>query len=368
MLLVSLALVLAPSATLPSAERLWPLAFVTPIGWISFGFREALLGAHCFGILFALPALLLIPVTHGVLRQLRHAYRMDTGLSSPQCTAELYEEHFDDEAIVSPYVRSRIEEIQETQTGIVKHGIIERLVIMFAKSREQKLVAFLALQHENWSRTWRQSVVVGIVGVIVAEITRGQWPFLYWVVPIMACAIGIPFLGGSWRAFLSMNIYNNLCPIHALLPVSYWELSRLIWKINIIRTVSWIPVGITLTALTAYRMACPVDMVKHIVIGALLVMYSMAAAQPFWIGLKFHYEISSGAITGRGFRRLVLALFSFGVLGTAATILILGPLWWQITASLVLLLYPLLTWWICGVWYERGRLDMVYVPAQAPVV
>ena len=58
---------------------------------------------------------------------------------------------------------------------------------------------------------------------------------------IIAAVIAAPVLGGPWPGFGSGFGAGHWVPIHSAVPVGYWEISRVVFKVNGVRLATWLP-------------------------------------------------------------------------------------------------------------------------------
>ena len=123
------------------------------------------------------------------------------------------------------------------------NGCVERLSAQLLRPADKVVVEFMLADRLGvWTRRWRTAAMVSAGGImatmLLPKLPGGLWPF---VPIIIAAVIAAPLLGGSWPGFGSRFCAGHWVPIYSAVPVGYWEISRVVFKVNGVRLATWLP-------------------------------------------------------------------------------------------------------------------------------
>jgi hypothetical protein len=131
-------------------------------------------------------------------------------------------------------------------------GWIEWAVGHCLNERENSEAQFLLGQKDpNWSGRWKIAVIataVGFAGTLLGIGTSNLVAALAFAVSI---GFGVPLLGGAWPATYQGRISGKLSPIFGCYPLSYWSAGWTMYKLNAVRIVAWVPLGMLIGILGA---------------------------------------------------------------------------------------------------------------------
>ena len=181
--------------------------------------------------------------------------------------------------------------------------------------------------------------------------------FIIFAVAI-GCCLGVPLLGGRWPGFHAAMAGERVMPVYACFPVGYWELSRLMFKVNAVRFAAWLPLIVVAGA--AFGFPAWNNGVAVALALAMIVM----VLQPFMIAGHFAY-VSDFTKTVNWQKLLVLGTAMVQVLGAivGGGILFVAPGFLSRLIALALLAaLSLFFWVIYGLLQERGRVDLLAAP------
>src|SRR5262249_33835158 len=129
---------------------------------------------------------------------------------------------------------------------------IERAAAWCLNQRERGEAQFLlGPKPPAWSERWKFSVIATAVAFAVILSGLAQIRFLAVFAAAVAIALGLPILGGNWPAANQGRISGKLSPIFGCYPLSYWRAGWIMFKLNAVRAVAWMPLGLILGVLEA---------------------------------------------------------------------------------------------------------------------
>jgi hypothetical protein len=131
-------------------------------------------------------------------------------------------------------------------------GWIEWMAGWCLNSREKEEAQFLlGPRVPKWSGRWKIAVIA--TAVAFAAMLPGIGPSNLVAVLAFAVSIGagLPLLGGQWPATSHGRISGKFSPIFSCYPLSYWTAGWTMWKLNAVRILAWIPLGMMLGILGA---------------------------------------------------------------------------------------------------------------------
>lgn len=372
-----IAVVFFRSFTMPwLTEASSKIFLALPAGWVTLAFHDGVLGKAPAALLWAAPAAAAIVVMLFARRRLADSYLVVELLTERPAAEMLLEVQAREEAQREPpapgqaavaradYLRSIPADNEDRiRNGAFlpvydwsREGPLER-IYMKMLSRRERIVAELMLGPRlKLSRKWKISAGLALFGILVALAVPGLPQGL---LVVLAGMFGLSFFQGNWPGFQVVPSAGKFMPVYAVQPVEYREISRLFFKMTLVRVAAWLPVAVAVGAALGFR--------SPMVGVAAGVGISLKAA---WILLSFQPvavlgRFSSGSndterLTLRGCFGLILPFLILGVPGLAGTVctFALPNYWWGIGAAAV----PLSAWalWaFYGFLYNRGRIDLI---------
>jgi hypothetical protein len=248
--------------------ELW---LVSPAGWAPFAFQHGALARHWPALLAFLPAAALA----AALPWLGAAWRKkfgsldDVPLPGVSCAeaqvealvdAEVARRSEHDQALadhpeLKPWVREEVRRaipqgaeewirsrafLNRTDWG--RFGPIERLFGRWLNDRERDAAELALVNGADWSQRWKWMffmVVAAALGPALLQ-NRSLWD-LGAVVVVGASLFLAPILSGGWMVFRPGYSAGCYIPVVAVLPIGYWEMSRIILKAHTLRILAWAP-------------------------------------------------------------------------------------------------------------------------------
>jgi len=366
----------------PVAGVLQTVEFLLPPGWITLAFFYGVLKGRIAVLLLLVPAAAVLIAGVRVFRALLQSYsaldfelapaiiRRIANWRAGDATSE--QAQSDDLAAPTWFeMRERMlhNPLREAvaaadllaPTNWQAAGWIEGLAARWLSPRELALGEyFQAWSLGRWTVHWNLAVKIAFPALILAL------PFLPlpgWVgawTALIAALVGLPLAGGHWPAFDARWSSGTLLPQFSSVPVGYAEVSRMIWKANLMRTACWAPfvlVGGWLLAI--HLQAPPLDAA----LAGVRFLAVFVAAQPLLVTGRFSsatndsrtHFLESGAVIALfclcGIAYLTLAIFALFVPLGLACILI---------ASCYLATFA--CWFGYGLLFNRARIDLIKIP------
>jgi len=356
-----------------------PATIVLPAGWVNRLYEDLLAGKPA-GLLWSVPVLGLAGASLLHLRHVRASYT-----TTHDVTENLLEVERDDE------IPSSVSEGNKALVQDEGEGIREEWAPVLAKNRisagelnlspdwkafgwieniagrwltqDEKIVADFMTGGllGQWSSAWRRGLYVMSAAMVLASLVP-LVPFWGAVVAIcLASALAAPVLGGQWAGFSQVIVSMNLSFVAAFYPVSYWQVSKMILKINLVRITAWFVLLAPAVMLLAWRLgSTPQDgfiIATEILIFATAFQF-IAVAGKHSQGTNDTKVVSLGSVllcfsAVLGVFALVAGMFVFFIPGVPH-----GPL----VGGISVLAICMLAWLSYGWIYHHGRIDLVRLP------
>ncbi|HMD30317.1 MAG TPA: hypothetical protein VKG84_00315, partial [Candidatus Acidoferrales bacterium] len=361
------------------SDLLQTAPLLLPPGWIALAYHYGVLGGHPAALLLFLPAAAIFVPAVSDYRKMKKAYSgLDFEIASR--FVEQFTEadgglvHGEDGPGVEPTwfdmrdstVRLRMREAAFPELRLEpadwnSAGWIESLAARWLSAREKTLAEFfLGSQLGRWTAQWRAALTWAIPASFLAL------PFLplpAWCGALAAAVAGLaglPLAGGKWPAFDAVWSSGVLLPAFASMPVGYWEASRMMFKVNVVRTAVWSP----FLCVGAWMFGLQLGLsVLHAAAVALQVLVVLLVVQPLMIAARF----SSGTNDSRSY--LLESAASLGLfLGCAVALATVTvgffalPLPYALGCSLLLPVPSAICWSCYGLLYNRARIDLTKIP------
>jgi hypothetical protein len=129
---------------------------------------------------------------------------------------------------------------------------LERAVGWCLTEEEKDTLRFLVGGRlPEWSNAWKNSVIVLAAGILLVVILPAGWKFAGAIVILVSMGMGLPFAGGTWAATSSAWISGKISPLYAVYPLPYGLASRVMAKVNLMRTFAWLPLVVALAMVDA---------------------------------------------------------------------------------------------------------------------
>ena len=119
---------------------------------------------------------------------------------------------------------------------------IERATGWWLTEKEKNMLRFLlGGRLPEWSNAWKNSVIALASGILLVVTLPAGWKFVGVVVILVSMGIGLPLAGGAWAATSPAWISGKISPLYGVYPVPYGQASRVMAKVNLVRTLAWLP-------------------------------------------------------------------------------------------------------------------------------
>jgi hypothetical protein len=172
---------------------------------------------------------------------------------------------------------------------------------------------------------------------------------------------GAPLFGGFWWGFFGAPTAGYLTPAYAGFPLSYIEISKVMWKANAIRVLSWSPLALI------YIIALAMKLGQSSGVGITLaveVILLVLAVQPAMIA--GHFSVGSNdtkQLNWQVFLFFMIALLLFVLLIVAAILLFeTDALLGKLIGTLGIFGLPAIAWFGYKLLFNLGRTDLLSKP------
>jgi len=238
-------------------------------------------------------------------------------------------------------------------------GWIEWAGRLCLNSRENGEAQFLlGPQAPRWSGRWKIAVIATAVAFAATLPGNSSLNVVAALAFAVSIGFGVPLLGGAWPATNPGRISGKFSPIFGCYPLSYWTASWTVYKLNAVRIVAWVPLGMLIGILGARS--------AHMDLGAGCWLAGrgillLLALMPVLLAGKF----SKGSNDTVNLRLATIPLI--GVVIVVLTVeIILGSMAMMMEGVAVPCVAIAGTaaiawgaWALYGVYYERGRVDLL---------
>lgn len=235
-------------------------------------------------------------------------------------------------------------------------GMLERVFDRWLSTRERGVAELMLGTALNLTRKWKITMVASMCGIGLA---LGAGPHALLPLLGIAALLGLLALDANWPGFRIYNCAGKFMPAHATYPASYAEVSRIYFKMAVIRILAWVPLAVAYGA--AAGAASPLLGGARGMVLALKVGWLVTVAQPLVMGTRYSAGTSeTNLVSFRGCFGLVLPLvvFLLPLIGAAIGVLALPPVY-ALASGAGAFLLSLAFWAFYGRMYERYKIDVI---------
>ena len=366
-------LFLPPDFAATWSQRLKELTSFFPAGWINRGYCRLLAG-DLMGLAWISPALLAIVPAIFRLRTLRSSFHLmwewpgsveadveDEPAAEGQSALVAKQDTLPETVTVAQAV-ARINHGEWLRVpDWSTHGWVERAAGAWLSSEDRELADFLLGDVGRWSARWTKALYVTAVTVLIVRFLPlvPVWAGIFGA--FVAACLAAPLMGGAWSGFATVWLQNQQSYMIAFYPVSYWRCSRVIFKVNFVRLLAWFVLLLPACIALGWR-------------------FEISAAQALTVSLKIVYLLLLGqfiAIVGKHSSRTndtqdwslrnwlffaFVIVCIFVTMGGLFAFLVPDNLVVELVGGLIVALACVLAWWIYGLFYNRGRFDLLSQP------
>jgi hypothetical protein len=355
---------------------------VFPAGWINRGYSLVLAG-HMSGFVWFFLAGGIAILGFGMLRRVREAYVAtvrEHGLfkddserplprpepstdATPRFSGEEQpiREGFTPVSEPSPVLQEQL----NAATDWATHGWLERLAGACLVHEEKILADFLTGGRlGQWTRNWMKALYLTVATVVLVTLVPSAPLIVSDIAAVLATCFAAPLLGGYWPAFATIQMPPQQTFAAAFYPVSYWRVSRVIFKINLARLAGWFILLVPICMAFSWRYG---GTLAEGLLASLKILY-LAALLQFIAVMGKH---SKGTNDTRRWSPGMIAFLLYVVVAFPAAIMALFVAFipeapgGSITGGIVLAVLAVFTWWFYGLLYDRGRIDLLHEPDAA---
>jgi len=349
-----------------------PMLLPLPTSWVPFMFERAVLGRDSRFLYLLFPVLLLIGLLPMAFRRLRDGYPAAELVYPLQTIAGQTGEEQETETENRDDVDWRPQDTPQVSRVDVSHSLrpfdwkssrwLERLVNRTFNARDRAVAEFLCGGvAAPWSGLWFLACKFAAVGLLTLP-----WlvdPRIGGAIGAIACMIALPVLGGKWLGLQTVRYSTTLQPAFAALPISYWDVTSVVAKVNLIRYLVWLPVFLSYGALLGWKSFSSPIRGLEIALG---IFFVLLWSQPLAIvglhssGTNDTKRITLHSVAGAGVILLLAITYATSVFLIASGLRgIARPVF--LAAIIAILICPTLIWFTYKRWYERGKIDTVRI-------
>lgn len=231
-------------------------------------------------------------------------------------------------------------------------AFVERLVGRILNTREQVIAEFMVAAQPTWTAQWRRfpiavTVMAGTVWFFMKMGAKtGVMPFL------AIYFLGVLFVG-RWRGFAAITGAGLQSPMYAVYPIGFWEMMRVILKINLLKFALGAPV---VFAVLLILDRTPQFAHGHLIgYGLKLIAFGLMV-QPMIAFMPISPGTNDTRKTGRA---LAAALFIFIAVVSAFTFFLVWNSKVMLITAVILSVFSFSSLIIYGRWFNRSQIDLV---------
>lgn len=366
---------------LPAQSGLGLLA--VPTGWTSYALRSGILDGRPWALFAALPVAALAALFPLAGRRLLGTYVVGELVYQAPPPAELilesaverelvrqseYNPELVDRPELKPLVRDELlRSIPDALERSILDGALrrppewasggplERAFAALLSPRGQALADFLLGGNPGWSRSWLRSAAIAGIGAGFALLTAAT-PLWLILGPFLLAVL--PLLGGRWNGFQSLPIGGAYMPHCAIYPMSYWEMSSILFRASLLRLLAWTPLllGLLVAAASDLRLSTGAALLLGLK-GLLVGVAAIPVSNLFRFSAGTNDTLRLGCL-----RILFVGALGLGILGSVGCGFLLfvpdagAP---RAAGAAGLVALSLGTWALYGLVYQRGRIDLL---------
>ncbi len=365
-------------------ERLNTLVGPLPMAWVSTVFERGVLSHDTSTLPRVVAVVLLVAFLPLGYQRMRRAYPKFE-LAYPLFTARVgsaeeelagaekggrtlseAQDHAHEEAVMRPATPPAA--IRLPSLHWETSGWIERLAGRWLNAREKYVAAFLCGgQLVRWSAAWRLGAKVALGGVLSMFLTALLPAWVCFAAGAVATLCAVPVFGGRWDGMQLVVSSGTLWPAYAGLPVSYSDITRVLFKINLVRYAVWAPIFVAYAAGLAIVMQVPGIVGVRFALELLAVLIS--AQGIFIMGQHANGTNDTRRLTWHSLVAIVsVLLLAIAYLASIGIFLASAGWEWGSESAVAagtfaaMFFFSWLSWSVYRLFYNRGRVDLLRLP------
>ncbi|HWG49374.1 MAG TPA: hypothetical protein VN669_06760 [Candidatus Acidoferrales bacterium] len=242
--------------------------------------------------------------------------------------------------------------------------LIERVVGRWLTKEEKSIADFLlAGRLGQWSSGWGKAFYFTIAIIVCALLIPGLPPWLMIGAAMIAALLAAPVLGGEWPGLSRTMISMKQSCVVAFYPVTYWQASRVMLKINIVRLLAYVVLLFPTILALSWRYAAAwrhgISMATGIWVWLVVLQLGAVAVQ--------HSQGTNDTRTHNGatimFFLFVVLLIIVVLVGIFVLFIPDAPVG-GVVSAVIAAPFLLFAWWMYGLLYNRGRIDLMREPER----
>ena len=235
---------------------------------------------------------------------------------------------------------------------------LERLAGLWLTEPEKRTAEFLLGGAVlRWHELWRGSVIIAAAASVLFVVGLPSTYAIGILAASLSALLGVPVLGGNWPATSPARLSGKLSPLHGCFPLEYRTACRVMWKINLVRTAAWTPVGLLMSAFAGLSYGSAAGIAAWLVLKGVLVYTAsipLLSAGQFSKSTNDTSNLRLATLPLVGFAMLIVLMFA-----TAGIMTMALPTGLAFPSLGMTLGISLGAWWLYERYYERGQVDLV---------
>jgi len=360
------------------SHTLFAFTAILPAGWINSAII-GMLNGNASALFWLTPVALIVSVSFWKVEQLRREYApkllVYAGLAdttSPEdaqipeveteALPEIEQEPLEMVSLVGPSHSAAMTASAALSLDWDTFWLIERLAGLWLTKEEKSIADFLlAGRLGQWSSRWGKALYFTIASILCALLIPVAPTCLTIGAAVIAALLAAPVLGGEWPGLSRIMISMKQSCVIAFYPVTYWQASRVMLKINLVRLLAYVvllfPTVLALFWRSGAGWRQGVSMAGGIWMWLVVLQLGAVAVQH-----------SQGTNDTRTYTGATITFFLFVVLLIVALLAGIFVLFIPdasvggVLSAIIAAPFLLLAWWTYGLVYNRGRIDLMREP------
>jgi hypothetical protein len=364
----------------PWIAALKALIVPLPTGWVPYIFEKGLLQHDARSLYILFPVVALVASLPLGLKRFRDSYPR-AGILYPLAAATLvpdedYSETSADwaEAESAPVPKYSPELANLSPVVLPKlhwqnYGWIERVVGRWISPSQLATADFLVGGNLGaWTQRWKLALKIACGGMLALLVLHELTIWIAVLAGGVASLLALPVVGGDWQGMQLRSAAGiHVIPMHALFPLSYRDVSRVIARVNLIRFAAWAPFFLIYASALGWRLGSATA-------GAILglqIFIIVLSLQPLMIAGRFSYGTTDTKRLNTHSLAAIAAMVVLALAYVVCCIILFVAVGWghdeagsnlvAVGAVVGLFVCSGTAWSLYKLLYERGRIDLIRV-------
>jgi hypothetical protein len=229
---------------------------------------------------------------------------------------------------------------------------LERAIGWWLTEEEKDTLRFLmGGKLPGWSNGWKNSVIAFAAGILLVAALPLGWKFIGVIGILVSMGMALPLAGGAWAATSPAWISGKISPLYSVYPLRYGLASRVMAKVNLMRTLAWVPLVVLLAIVDAKIENGSIA--ERLLLAARGVLLWLA-----WMPIAIAGKFSKGTNDTTLMRARQIVLVPLAILVVSGMVILWGTILivdspWVLIGAAAAITASIGIWAAYGWWYNR---------------